>query len=159
MKSLIYNSLSALVFATTTVVTPIIIPAAQAQMVFKFSAPVITNSGVLGSSHFIDIAVIGMSLQDVMIALPSQMQPFQGIKVTDQAGKEIPATVARNDRNITITFAQPVTPNTNLKVELTGVRMAPGTDTTLLYGVTAQRVGLRGEIPVGTAIVNVLDRG
>lgn len=159
MKSLIHNSLSALIFATTTVVTPIMIPSAQAQMEFKFSAPVITDSGVLGSSHFIRVAVFGMSLQDLMISLPSQMQHFQGVKVTDQMGKEIPANIAMNERSITITFAQPVTPNSNLKVELTGVRMVPGTETTLLYGVTGQRVGLRGEIPIGTAIVNVPDRG
>lgn len=159
MKSLINHSLSALLFATTTFVTPIMIPVAQAQMVFKFNAPIITDSGVLGSSHFIRIAVLGMSLEDLMISLPSQMQAFQGVKITDQTGKEIPANIAMNERNITITFAQPVTPNTNLKVELTGVRMVPGTETTLLYGVTAQRVGIRGEIPVGTAIVNVPDRG
>lgn len=159
MKSLIYRSLSALIFATTTVVTPIFIPAAQAQMTFKFSAPVITDSGVLGSSHFIKIAVLGMSLQDLMISLPSQMQPFEGVKVTDQTGKEIPANIGINERNITITFAQPVNPETNLKVELTGVRLAPEAGTTLLYGVTAQRVGLQGDIPVGTAIVNVPDRG
>ena len=159
MKSLIYHSLSALLFATASVATPIMIPAAQAQMVFKFSAPVITDSGVLGTSHFIKIAVLGMSLQDLMISLPSQMQPFQSVKVTDQTGKEVPANIAMNERNITITFAQPVTPDTKLKVELTGVRMIPGSETTLLYGVTGQRVGLRGEIPIGTAIVNVPDRG
>ena len=159
MKSLIHHSLSALLFATTTFITPIMIPSAQAQMVFKFNAPVITDSGVLGSSHFIRIAVLGMSLEDLMISLPSQMQAFQGVKVTDQTGKEIPANIAMNERNITITFAQPVTPNTNLKVELTGVRMVPGIATTLLYGVTAQREGIRGEIPVGTAIVNIPDRG
>ncbi|MFB2835597.1 DUF2808 domain-containing protein [Floridanema evergladense] len=158
MKGLIYNSLSALLLATATVATPVMITAAQAQMVFRFSAPVITDSGVLGTSHFIKIAVLGMSLQDLMIALPSQMQPFQSVKVTDQTGKEIPANIAMNERNITITFAQPVVPETNLKVELSGVRIAPGTEKSLLYGITAQRVGLRGEIPVGTAIINLPER-
>ena len=156
MKGLIYGSLSALVIATALM--PTFALKAQAEMVFKFSAPVITDSGVLGSSHFIKIEVLGMSLQDLMISLPSQMQPFQKVKVTDRSGKEVPANIAISKEKVAITFAQPVTPNTTLKVEFVDVRMGVGQEGTLLYGVTAQRVGLRGEIPVGTALVTIPSR-
>lgn len=160
MKGFISGGLSALLIATSAsgLSLPIFAKSVQAQMVFNFSAPFITDSGVLGSNHFIKVAVLGMSLQDLTIGLPSQMEDFEGVRVTDSSGKVVPASISKNKENVTINFAQPVPPDTSLKVELTGVEMITRKGEILLYEVTAQRVGIRGSIPIGTAIVNVPDR-
>jgi hypothetical protein len=159
MKPLLRSGLSALLFTTTMGVVPSFTPTVLAQtaapMVFNFTAPIITNSGVRGSTHFIRIAVIGMSLKDLMIAVPSQMEGYDGIRVTDQFGKVVAAKTDFAKDRVSIAFAQPVTPGGYLEVAFTGARMASPGGQTLLYGVTAERLGIQGEIPVGTARVEV----
>jgi hypothetical protein len=155
MKGLFYTGLSALILATSTAVMPTVISPAQAQMQINANSPIITDSGILGSSHFINVAVLGMSLEDLMITLPSQMQDFESVRVTDQSGKEVPANITTNRDMVAISFAQPVVPNTSLKVEFTGVQMRELGGASLLYRITGQRVGLTGEIPIGTAQVSI----
>jgi hypothetical protein len=128
-------------------------------MTFSFSAPFITHSGVRGSSHFIRVAVVGMSLKDLMISIPSQMERYEGIRVVDQNGREIPAKISATKQQAAIVFNQPVAPDTHLEVLFTGVRMGTSDGDTLFYGVTAERTGLRGEIPIGTARIEVPNRG
>jgi hypothetical protein len=43
-------------------------------------------------------------------------------------------------------------------VLFTGVQMGRSDGDTLFYGVTAERTGIRGEIPVGTARVQIPSR-
>lgn len=160
MKLLLRGGLSALMLTTTIGVVPsltanVLAQTAAAPMVFNFTAPIITNSGVRGSTHFIRIAVIGMSLKTLMIAVPSQMTGYDGIKITDQFGKVISAKTEFDKARVSIAFAQPVSPGGYLEVAFTGARMSsPGGDT-LLYGVTAERLGIKAEIPIGTARVEV----
>jgi hypothetical protein len=159
MKTLLRGGLSALLLATTMGVMPSFTPNVLAQtaapMVFNFTAPIITNSGVRGSTHFIRIAVIGMSLKDLMIEVPSQMEGYDGVRVTDQFGKAIAAKIDLSKERVSIAFAQPVTPGGYLEVSFTGARMASPGGQTLLYSVTAERLGIKGEIPIGTARVEV----
>lgn len=165
MKGLIYGGLSALLLTTATtasIAAPV--PKLQAEtvqpdasMVFNFSAPIITNSGVRGSTHFIRVAVIGMSLQDLMISIPSQMDRFDKVRIINEAGKEVAAKTNVSKERLSITFDQPVAPGGYLQVEFTGVQMATlaSSGDILLYGVTARRVGLTGDIPVGTARIQL----
>jgi hypothetical protein len=160
MKLLLRGGLSTLMLTTTIGVMPLLTANVQAQtaaapMVFNFTAPIITNSGVRGSTHFIRIAVIGMSLKDLMIAVPSQMTGYDGIKVTDQFGKVITAKTEFSKERVSIAFAQPVSPGGYLEVSFTGARMSSPGGETLLYGVTAEHLGIKGEIPIGTARVEV----
>jgi hypothetical protein len=168
MKSLIYGGLSA--FLLTTATAAIAEPATRVQaeidlnrdtaaMVFNFTAPMITNSGVLNSTNFIRIAVIGMSLQDLMISIPSQMERFESVQVLDQSGKKVPAKITVSKERLAIVFDQPVTAGKYLQVEFAGVQMRTLNDGVLLYGVTGRRVGLSGEIPIGTARIQLPPRG
>ncbi|MCA1991661.1 MAG: DUF2808 domain-containing protein [Coleofasciculus sp. S288] len=134
-----------------------IVPPAQAQMSFNFSAPFIADSGLIGASgsqHFITVAVTGHPLTDLMITLPNDMRVLEGIKITDQMGKEVAANVAVSTGSITINFPQPVAPDNFLKITLSGVKMdrAGGT---AIYRVSAMKEGLVGQIPIGTAIVRL----
>lgn len=160
MKRLLYGGLSTLFLTTTIGITPsltthVLAQTASAPMVFNFTAPIITNSGVRGSTHFIRIAVIGMSLKDLMIAVPSQMDGYDSLRITDQLGKVISAKTESAKDRVSIVFTQPVSPGGYIDVAFTGARMSSPGGQTLEYGVTAERVGLQGEIPIGTARVEV----
>lgn len=163
MKSLIYGGLSALVLTTATAAmaepTTRVQSQAETAMVFNFTAPMITNSGVLNSTHFIRVAILGMSLQDLMVSIPSQMDRFSSVRVIDQTGKQVPAKIAVSKERLAITFDQPVDPGSYLQVEFTGVQMQTPNDGILLYGVSGRRVGLKGDIPIGTARIQLPSRG
>lgn len=167
MKGLLYGGLTALLLTTA--------PAAIAQstnrlqaeaalsepssMIFNFTAPIITNSGTLGSTQFIRIAVIGMTLKDLQIAIPRQMERYESVRIIDQTGKEVGAKISASKEQVGIAFNQPVAPGGYLQVEFVGVRMSAPNDGTLFYGVTGKRVGIAGDIPIGTARIELPSRG
>jgi hypothetical protein len=166
MKSLIYSALSALLVTTVTAPIAMAVPTtrnqsvqAEASMVFNFTGPMVTNSGVLNSTYFLRIAVIGMSLQDVVVSIPSQMERFSSVRVVDQSGKEVPAKATLSKERLILVFDEPVAPGGYLQVEFNGVQMNASGGDILLYGITARRTGLSGEIPVGTARIQVPIRG
>ncbi len=165
MKRFIYSGLSALLLTTSTAVMaePAARGRAQANqpdtaMVFNFTGPMVINSGAINNTHYIRVAVIGMDLQDLMVSIPSQMERFQSVRVIDQAGKEIPSKINLSKDKVAITFDQPITAGSYLQVEFVGVRMFTAGGHTLLYSITGQRVGLRGEIPIGTARIQLPSR-
>jgi Protein of unknown function (DUF2808) len=162
MKGLICGGLSALLLTATTTATmaaPVrhgqLEIQTQSQMAFKTSVPFITSSGVQNDTYFIKVAVTGMSVQDLMISLPNQMKQVDQVRVLDKSGKEIPAKIDISEERVSIVFAQPVAPGNSLEVNFTGISTTDLLGSTLLYGVTAQRVGLMGEIPIGTARIYV----
>lgn len=162
MKTMIYGGLTALLLAASHSAMAIPasqIAAAESSMVFNFSAPILTNSGVRGSAQFLTVAVIGMSLNDLMIGIPPQMAKFDKVIVTDQTGRQIPAKVQLSKSRAAITFDQPVAPGNYVTVEFADVQLAPISDgSILLYQVTGMRQGLQGEIPIGTARVQLPNR-
>ncbi|MBW4690932.1 MAG: DUF2808 domain-containing protein [Lyngbya sp. HA4199-MV5] len=167
MKGLLFGGLTAVLFTMSTAVMAQQSTRVQAEisqsepssMIFNFSAPIITNSGLLGSTQFIRIAVIGMSLKDLQIAVPTQMERYDRVRVIDQTGKEVGAKIDSSKAQVGITFDQPVAPGGYLQVEFVGVRMTSPSDGILLYGVTGKRVGSKGDIPIGTARIQLPIRG
>jgi hypothetical protein len=164
MKQLMFGGLSALLLAASTISpvlasAPTIAPAALDSMAFNFTAPFISSSGVLNENHVIRVMVIGMALEDVMVSIPPQMRKFSRIQVTDVSGKEVAAKVTANQRQVAIAFNRPVESGQLLQISIIGMETAQEEGEILLYGVTAKRVGLQGEIPVGTARIQVPGRG
>lgn len=161
MKGLICSGLSALILTTAS--AAIAAPAkydtqdlqSPPSIALNYKVPHITNSGVRTDTHFIGVEVVGMSLQDLMISIPNQMQSFKGIRVRDKSGRDIAAKTEINQRNLSIIFEQPVTSGNYVEVQFTGVRTIVPSNKTFLYGVTAKREGLEGEIPIGTARVDL----
>lgn len=130
----------------------------ETPMMFNFSAPFITSSGVRGSSHFIRLAIVGMSVKDLMIFPPKQMKRYNSVRVINQNGQEVPSKITAEKDRVAIVFDQVVPEGSYLEVVFTGVEMPSPLGETLLYRVTAERTGLIGEIPVGTARVQIPDR-
>ncbi|MDZ7961341.1 MAG: hypothetical protein RMY34_26250 [Aulosira sp. DedQUE10] len=164
MKKLIGSALSALILTTSAaaIATPIkyekLDTQTQSQIAYQINVPHITGSGVSNNTHFIKVAVVGMSLQDLMISLPNQMERFNGVEIKDQSGRQIAAKIEISKERLAITFDQPVAPGGLVEVHLTGVQTMSSGVKTLLYSVTGQRVGLKGEIPIGTARIDLLDQ-
>ncbi len=101
MKSLIYGILSTLILTTSTtaLATPVKYQQSNSdthtlsQVALNFNVPHITNSGVRNDTHFIKMAIKGMYLQNLIIGLPSQMERFNEVQITDQTGQEIAAKI------------------------------------------------------------------
>ena len=165
MKRFIYGGISAFVLATTAIAPSLATPApnlgtiALSQMQFNFTTPFISSSGLLGNHHVIRVMVIGMSLEDLMIRIPSEMSKYGQVKVTDETGKAVPAKITASKNQVAIVFSQPVEPGHILEVDIPGVQAYLEEGSALLYGVTAKRVGASGQIPVGTARIQVPARG
>lgn len=168
MKVLFFGSLSALILtmSATALAKPVkdhhrssLDTHILSQANFNFNVPHITNSGIRNDTHFIRLAVKGMSLQNLIISLPSQMERFNGVRITDQSGKEITAKTEISKERLLITFDQPLATDSSLEVELIGVRRKSLGGNILLYGVSGQRVGLMGEIPIGTARIDIPEKG
>lgn len=161
MKNFICGSLSALILTTasTAIAKPIssqqLDSSLLSQVAYNVNVPSISNSGVRNDTHFIKVSVLGMSLQDLMISLPNQMERFSNVRVVDESGKEIAAKTEITKELLSITFEQPVASGNSLEVQLTGVQTKILDGRVLLYGVTAKRSGLKGEIPVGTARIDI----
>ncbi len=177
MKGLIYGGVSALMIAiaTSSMTAPAVANpgittgdsdaaptslsmTGETSMTFNFTAPFIANSGLRGTTHFIRVAVVGMSLKDLMVSIPSQMERYEGIKIVNQNGQVIPAKITASKKQVAILFDQPVPKGSYLELMFTGVQMNSSGGDTLFYGITAERTGLRGEIPIGTARVQVPSR-
>ncbi|BCL34486.1 DUF2808 domain-containing protein [Nostoc sp. MS1] len=161
MKGIICSGLSALILTTASVA--IAAPAkyesqdlqSPPSIALNFNVPHISNSGIKNDTHFIEVEVLGMSLQDLMISVPSQMQRFSGVRVRDKSGRDIAAQTEINQGNLSIVFEQPLAPGNTVEVQFTGVKTTVPADKIILYGVTARRVGLQGEIPIGTARIDL----
>ncbi|MDZ8185275.1 MAG: hypothetical protein RMX96_10530 [Nostoc sp. ChiSLP02] len=165
MKGLIFGSLSALILtiSTASIAAPVKYEHSSSdthtvsQIALNVNVPHITNSGARNDTHFIKVSVVGMSLADLMISLPNQMERFDKVRITDQSGKEIAAKTEINRERVSISFDQPVNPGDSVEVEFLGVQRRIPFEKVLLYGVTAKRVGLKGDIPIGTARVDITD--
>ncbi len=182
MKSLIFGGMSAFVVAiaaaslampasarpgientaATAPATPTLLAQrvmlGESSMTFNFTAPFITSSGIRGGSHFIRLAVVGMSLKDLMISIPSQMEHYENLRVVDQNGQNIPAKISVSKKQAAIVFDQPVAQDTHLEILFTDVRMSGFGGDTLFYGITAEHTGVMGEIPIGTARIQIPNR-
>ncbi len=161
MKRFIYGGLTTLLLATATLSPSFATPAPQPStvalnsMVFNFTAPFISSSALLNDNHVIRVMVVGMSLEDLMISIPPQMAKFSRVQVTDGAGKEVPAKITTSKGRVAIAFNQPVEAGRVLEVNISGVQVDREQGDTLLYGITAKRMGIQGDIPVGTARIQV----
>ncbi|MBD1847999.1 DUF2808 domain-containing protein [Cyanobacteria bacterium FACHB-63] len=165
MQRFIYSSFSALILVAATLATatqaaePLVNSATFNRMEFSFTAPFISSSGLLNNHHVIRVMVVGMALEDLRLSIPPQMTKFNQVRVTDSSGKAIPAKIAASKEQVAIVFDQPVQPGTTLSVEIDGIRTEQEEGNILLYGVTAKRVGLAGQIPIGTARIQVPSQG
>lgn len=94
------------------------------------------------------------AVSQLTIDVPKGLAVKNDINVSDQSGKKIVANIADNGRTITIAFPQPISPGTNLNIDLNRVSILEASNA-WLYPVFVRLVGLNGEIPVGVFRIGV----
>lgn len=117
------------------------------------SAALPDNAQAYDATHKFDVHVQGKAVSKLMIESPEDVKITEGIEVNNKSGEKIPATVSINGKKATITFSEAVNPGTSLSIQMQGV-MTPGYANTWHYSVSAKKVGIKEEIPLGLARVN-----
>lgn len=150
-----------LIYATTlTLAIVSLAPVAQAFGSLRDSnLPHLDNAGaspndarILNATHYFKIHVQGKALSELLIDLPEGVSIPKKIEVKNQSGQKIEVKVSVNNRTATIAFAQPVSPETTLSINMRGVNTS-GYSKTWLYQVYGKMVGLNSQIALGPAWV------
>ncbi|MCL1466226.1 DUF2808 domain-containing protein [Argonema galeatum] len=158
MKKLIYATAFTLMLASWIPVAH----AAGRSRDFKVSRIVhsaahATGTRNLDATHHFEIDVEGSAISEISMDLPEGISIHRGIKITNQSGQKIPATVSIADRKATLLFGQPVTPGTTISVKIEGV------PTSIYqhfwqYMVYGKMVGIDAAIPLGIAQIQTPGR-
>lgn len=116
------------------------------------SAALPRNARVPFATYRIRVHVENTPLTQLSINLPEALSIKRRLDVVDQTGQAISATFTVKSNNIAIIdFAQPVAPGTLLKVDLNGISTSDYLGRTWLLPVSSRSVGMKSDIPLGTA--------
>jgi Protein of unknown function (DUF2808) len=103
------------------------------------------------ATYHIGLQVAGMPLSQLVINVPKRIRVTNKIEVMDQAKRKISTDITINDGKVIITFAQPVPADTTLEIDMKGIDASSYLPSTRLFTISGTVLGLRGEIPFGTA--------
>jgi hypothetical protein len=140
--------------ATATIVLLVFGTAAQASSTAKAphlagSSASLNNSKFQPGNYSLKVHVMGQEISALMVESQSTVRLSQNITVFDQFNKPVAATISMNGQTATITFAQPVKPDTVLRIDLKNVQN-PNALPTAFFSVSSQVAGLNSEIALGT---------
>ncbi|MEG4121844.1 MULTISPECIES: DUF2808 domain-containing protein [unclassified Microcoleus] len=93
-------------------------------------------------------------LSQLSIDVPTGLRVRKNITVTDNFGGKINANVSINDNKVIMDFTEPVTPDSQLEIDLNDVRIT-GVSNAWLYRISAKTVGNNIHIPIGIAQIRV----
>jgi Protein of unknown function (DUF2808) len=158
MKISLVSALSALAITNSALLG--LLPMAKADVSMNFSAPFITNSGIAnasGDKHYFTVSVTGLPIEGLRVNIPNEMRILEGATVVDRDGNEIPVNVTTTEGQLDLNFSQPIQPENDLTVRLAGVNM-DRLGGSVIYRVLGMEKGLRGYIPIGTAVVRLRDQ-
>lgn len=110
------------------------------------------NARIPYATHYFEIHVQGKALSELSIDLPEGVSIPKKIEVKNQLGQKIDANVSINKRTATIAFAQPVSPETTLSINMRGINTS-GYSKTWVYQVYGKMAGLTSQIALGPAWV------
>jgi len=110
------------------------------------------NSRFLPATYYFNLHVAGRALEQLSINAPAGVGLNERIEVKDQSGKKLNTTVSLNGQRATIAFAQPVVPDTLLKVTMNQVN-APSNSHIWIFPLSSKLVGLASDIPLGSVRV------
>jgi len=105
-----------------------------------------------GATHHFEVHVQGRALSSMTIDLPDDVKMRSGIEITNQSGQKIESQVSVNNRKATVVFAQPVSPDTTISINLRGIH-TPGYSRNWMYPIAGKIVGINTEIPLGTVLI------
>lgn len=110
------------------------------------------NAKFRPSSYALKVHVTGQEVAALSIEPEQAIRLSQNIKVLDQSNQPVAATVSIKGKTATIAFAQPVKPDTTLRVEMYGIQN-PNLMPTAQFSINTQLAGFNSEISLGTVQV------
>lgn len=157
MKSIIYTT--AIFVALASSVTT-----AHATGTFGFKVPHLSdsfanpsNSNVPFADYYVKIHISGYSLSQITVDLPQDFTVSKNIAVRTKAGQKIEAAVSVEDSKATFIFAQPVAPETMLKLVFKSVRTSEAFGKIWLLPVYGKKADTSTVVPLGTARIHTYD--
>jgi len=158
MKKLIYATAFILAFASSVSTSRAhgVLSNAQAPHLVH-TAAYSNNAHVPGATYHFGLHVVGYSLSQILIDLPKNISINQGIEVRDQSDQKIDTTVSISDRKALIVFAQPVSPDKTLEIDMKGI-MTPGHSRVWLFPVYGRMVGMTEDFLLGTVRIQTYGR-
>lgn len=108
------------------------------------------NARVPYATYRVRLHVEGKPLNQLIITLPEQFKVKQGVEVSNQLDQIVSTTTSQAGNVVTINFAQPVAPETLLRVDLIRVSTSEYLGRTWLLSVSARSEGMISVIPIGT---------
>lgn len=121
------------------------------------TAAIPRNPRVPFAKYRFGLHVSGYPLSQLTIGIPERVRVSGSITVTDQSGQDIESSTAFEGNTAIVTFAQPVAPDTTLKVTLNGVRTSTLSSQTWLFPVAGRGVEMTADIPLGIARIATYD--
>jgi hypothetical protein len=116
-----------------------------------------SNSRVPFADYYVGIHVSGYSLSQITVDLPQDFKLSKDITVRNKAGKKIEAAVSIEGGKAKFVFAQPIGPETMLKLVFKSVRTSTLVSQVWLLPVSGQRADTKTELPLGTARIHTYD--
>ncbi|BAZ47039.1 hypothetical protein NIES4102_40850 (plasmid) [Chondrocystis sp. NIES-4102] len=152
MKNLIYPTVFSLFLAS---ITPIALAEDShdndetSHIISALAYP--RRKRALDATHRFEVHVKGQPISALSVELPERISIEDGIEVTDDSDQKVTAKVAINDQKATLTFAQPIAPDTTLKIKMKGVDASRLIQKIVLYRVNITMVDMSEEISIGVA--------
>lgn len=123
----------------------------------SYSAANPSNSRVPWATYHVGVHVAGYSVSELIVDLPQDFTLSKDIFVRNKAGKKIEANVSVAGNKATFAFAQPVAPETMLKLVFNSVRTSESMGKIWLLPVYGKRTNTSTVIPLGTAQIHTYD--
>ncbi len=92
------------------------------------------------------------AISQLKISVPAGLIVRDDISISDNSDRKIETNVSVTSNQVILTFSQPVSPGTTIKIAMNKVRIS-GVSTAWLYQVAAKFVGDDADIPLGMAQV------
>ena len=105
-----------------------------------------------GATHHFEVHVQGKALSALTINLPEDVKMRGSIEIKSQSGKKIESQASVNNQKATVVFAQPVSPDTTISIDMRGIK-TPGYSRNWIYPISGKMVGINAEIPLGTVLI------
>ncbi|AFY35426.1 DUF2808 domain-containing protein [Calothrix sp. PCC 7507] len=153
MKKLICFSTLSLAIATMSL--PSVAQGQQAQ--YSPSAPRISSTNGYMDAHMISVYTGDQPLSFITVRPPDFISVGDRIQINDQSGQAIESNISREGNIIRVNFAQPIPPQTTLKITFADLSLSSGVVPIGVYNyeVAGGYPGFRQEIPYGLARVQV----
>ena len=111
-----------------------------------------TKARIVRHTFWLKIPQGSRAISQLKIRVPAGLIVRDDISISDNSDRKIETNVSVTSNQVILTFSQPVSPGTTIKIAMNKVRIS-GVSTAWLYQVAAKFVGNDAEIPLGMARV------